>query len=173
MASGPPRPVQIAAIARFARGRLARFGREAPDEPRQRRIANLARQRGERHRRIAQRVAHVLIPRIAGGRRSQRLDGQPGRDEQRRDDPDVTSSCRHGPTLSHPTRSANFWLLASRSPPREREVCRRVRIEKLLPASWYRKTTQTGPELLADAPRRSARRGHDDRARLASGRDLA
>src|SRR4029079_18564500 len=112
-----PEKTVVAHRACGAERLAARLRREAADEPGQRRVANLARgQRRERHGRVVQRAERGGSLRLFARRRCrQRADGEPGRHE-RRDDPEETSICRHGPTLSHLTAIAIFWPLASLSP---------------------------------------------------------
>src|SRR6185295_18975822 len=78
---------------------------ELADVPLQRRIAHVAIERSERSGRIAQLA---VLPR-RGGRSRQRVHREPGGHDQSRDDPEEPSVCRHRPTLSHSSNSANFW----------------------------------------------------------------
>src|SRR5262245_5358895 len=121
----------------------SRLGGKAADHAHQRRVVDLGRQRRKRDRRIAEALA--LIAPIVARRRGQRPDRQPRRDEKRRDYPEKTRFCRHGPTVSHLSDTATFSLLPSLLPE-----------TKMVTASWYRKADQTGPERVADAARRAA-----------------
>ena len=101
---------------------------------RQRRIVHFGRDhRRKWPRRVGPRVAILLR-----GRRRERSDREPRRDQESRDDPEETSFCRHGHTLSYLQPSANFcrddvkfpeamyrWLTVSEDRPNPRRSRRR------------------------------------------------